>query len=285
MKTATVRVHQLAKELNLSSRDLVKLCRELQITAKTATSSLSATEVDQLRQQFQPNESEVPNVPLDGSDGSSGLDGSNGSDRSSGLDGTEETGRSRSAIPKVLYSPQYFFNRELSWLRFNERVLHEAFDPRNPLLERLKFMAIFSSNLDEYFMVRIAGLKQQVDAQVTQRTPDGMTPQEQLDAIHEELRPLVSRQHRYFCNELKPQLTKVGICLMDYRELSEQQVESLQTYFLEQIFPVLTPLAVDPGHPFPYISSLSLNLAVVVRDRETGESHFARVKVPDRLPR
>lgn len=276
MKTATVRVYQLAKELNLSSRDLVTLCRELQITAKTATSSLSATEVDQLRQHLQSQESVPPNAALDGSDGS---------DRSSGLDGAEEKVLSRSVIPKVLYSPQYFFNRELSWLRFNERVLHEAFDPRNPLLERLKFMAIFSSNLDEYFMVRIAGLKQQVEAQVTQRTPDGMMPQDQLDAIHEELRPLVSRQHCYFANELKPQLAKVGIRLMDYGELSEQQVESLQTYFLEQIFPVLTPLAVDPGHPFPYISSLSLNLAVVVRDRENGESHFARVKVPDRLPR
>jgi polyphosphate kinase len=260
MKNSNIRIYQLASELNLNSKEVLQLCQDFQLSATAPTSSLSPEEAAQIRLYV------------------------NGKDKSPSPNASED-GSIKSTIPESLYSPQYYFNRELSWLRFNERVLHEAFDPRNPLLERLKFMAIFSSNLDEYFMVRISGLKQQVAAHVTQRTPDGMTPQEQIDAIHDELKPTVIRQHQYFSRELKPQLTQAGIRLLNYEDLSEQQVESLQTYFLEQIFPVLTPLAVDPGHPFPYISSLSLNLAVVVKDRENGEEHFARVKVPDQLPR
>jgi polyphosphate kinase len=263
MTTSTVRVYQLAKELNLSSKDILQAGHALQMSVKAATSSLSSEQADQIRTRIK-----------------------NGASISSSIEETDSTPIAKPlTISPELYSAQYYFNRELSWLRFNERVLSEAFDPRNPLLERLKFMAIFSNNLDEYFMVRISGLQRQVVAEVTKRTQDGMMPQEQLDAIHAELQPLVTRQHRYFSHDLTLQLNKAGIHVLTYADLNEQQVDDLQSYFLEQIFPVLTPLAVDPGHPFPYISNLSLSLAVVVRDRESNEEHFARVKVPDRLPR
>lgn len=184
-----------------------------------------------------------------------------------------------------LQDPQYYFSRELSWLEFNNRVLHEAFDPRTPLLERMKFLAIFSSNLDEYFMVRVAALKQQVEANVSQVAPDGRTPSEQLDALSQRLHPIVTQAHRHFERTLRSQLAAAGIHLLEYMELTQEQRIYLQNYFEEQIFPVLTPLAVDPGHPFPHISNLSLNLAVVVKDPETGEELFARVKVPKVLPR
>ncbi|AFY67819.1 polyphosphate kinase 1 [Geitlerinema sp. PCC 7407] len=184
-----------------------------------------------------------------------------------------------------LRSPEYYFNRELSWLQFNNRVLHEAIDPRTPLLERLKFMAIFSSNLDEVFMVRVAGLKQQVEAKVEKRTPDGRSPQQQLNDICATLRPMVTQQHRHFEQALRLQLASKGIHLLEYVDLNQEQRVYLQKYFEEQIFPVLTPLAVDPSHPFPYISNLSLNLAVVIKDAQTEEEHFARVKVPSVLPR
>jgi polyphosphate kinase len=184
-----------------------------------------------------------------------------------------------------LSDPQYYFSRELSWLEFNNRVLHEAFDPRTPLLERMKFMAIFSANLDEYFMVRVAALKEQVEAGVSKLSADGRVPQQQLDAIVQRLRPMVAKQHRHFDQALRPQLAAQGIHLLDYVDLNQEQRLYLQQYFEAQIFPVLTPLAVDPGHPFPYISNLSLNLAVLVKDAETEEEHFARVKVPRLLPR
>ncbi|MBD0343824.1 MAG: polyphosphate kinase 1 [Coleofasciculus sp. Co-bin14] len=184
-----------------------------------------------------------------------------------------------------LSEPQYYFNRELSWLEFNHRVLHEATDPRTPLLERLKFLAIFSSNLDEFFMVRVAALKQQVAANVRKLSPDGRTATEQLDAIRERLLPMVTEQHQHFEKALRPQLASEGIYLLDYMDLNQEQRTYLQNYFEEQIFPVLTPLAIDPSHPFPHISNLSLNLAVVVKDPETGEELFARVKVPKVLPR
>jgi len=184
-----------------------------------------------------------------------------------------------------LRDPQYYISRELSWLEFNRRVLHEALDERTPLLERLKFLAIFSNNLDEYFMVRVAGLKQQVDAQVSKRTPDGRTPSDQLQDISQALQPMVLEQHHHFQQILRPAMADHGISLVDYAELSDEQETYLEKYFEEQIFPVLTPLAVDPGHPFPYISNLSLNLAVVVRNAHTGRERFARVKVPKVLPR
>ncbi|MBD2204289.1 polyphosphate kinase 1 [Calothrix sp. FACHB-1219] len=184
-----------------------------------------------------------------------------------------------------LNDPQYYLNRELSWLEFNSRVLHEACDQRTPLLERLKFLAIFTSNLDEFFMVRVAGLKQQVEAKVTQLSPDGRTPQQQLDDIRFTLSPQVTKLHQHFEQVLRPLLANNHIHILDYIDLSDKQRNYLDNYFEEQIFPVLTPLAVDPSHPFPYISNLSLNLAVVVKNPETEEEFFARVKVPKVLPR
>ncbi len=194
-------------------------------------------------------------------------------------------GTNEADISINLQDPQYYFNREISWLEFNNRVLHEAFDPRTPLLERLKFLAIFSANLDEYFMVRVAALKQQIAAEVTKLSADGLTAAEQLHQISERLRPMVAKQHRHFEEAIRPLLAEHGIYLLDYIDLNQEQRTYLQHYFEEQIFPVLTPLAIDPGHPFPYISNLSLSLAVVVKDPVTGEEFFARVKIPRLLPR
>lgn len=194
--------------------------------------------------------------------------------------------KSKRPLPSVnLREPQYYFNRELSWLEFNHRVLHEAIDPRTPLLERLKFMAIFSSNLDEYFMVRVAALIDQEEARVRKLSADGRTPGEQLEAISQRLRPMVTQQHEHFEQVLRPQLASQGIFILDYVDLNQEQRTYVHKYYEEQIFPVLTPLAVDPGHPFPLISNLSLNLAVVVKDPDTDEELFARVKVPKILPR
>ncbi|QXE21742.1 polyphosphate kinase [Richelia sinica FACHB-800] len=194
--------------------------------------------------------------------------------------------KSKKTTPAInLTEPQYYINRELSWLEFNNRVLHEACDPRTPLLERLKFLGIFCSNLDEFFMVRVAGLKQQVEAKVTQLTPDGRTPQQQLQDIRLHLSPQVKKQNEEFEQVLRPLLAENGIYILDYIELNQKQRNYLDNYFEDQIFPVLTPLAVDPSHPFPYISNLSLNLAVVVKNPDTEEEFFARVKVPKVLPR
>jgi len=184
-----------------------------------------------------------------------------------------------------LNDSQYYINRELSWLEFNQRVLHEACDPRTPLVERLKFLAIFCSNLDEYFMVRVAGLKQQVEARVNLLTPDGRTPEKQLAEIRQQLIPQVAKHSEQFEQVLRPLLKKHGVHILNYIELDQNQKDYLDKYFQEQIFPVLTPLAVDPSHPFPYISNLSLNLAVVVKNPETEEELFARVKIPSVLPR
>jgi polyphosphate kinase len=181
-------------------------------------------------------------------------------------------------------------NRELAWLDFNERVLCQAEDTSVPLLERAKFLAIFSQNLDEFFQVRVAGLKEQVAAGITSATPDGRTPAEQLIEIRHRARALTARQEDCFLAEVAPALAREGIRLSSWGELGDDDRQRLSAAFHERIFPVLTPLAVDPGHPFPYISDLSLNLAVVLddpsdRDRvETGR-RFARVKVPSSLPR
>ena len=184
-----------------------------------------------------------------------------------------------------LSSSEYYTNRELSWLEFNHRVLQEAFDPRTLLLERLKFLAIFSSNLDEFFMIRVAILKEQIAAQVSKLAPDGLTPPAQLEAIAQRLRPMVDQQHQHFEQELRPKLKTIGVHLLDYVELTKEQQSYLQTFFEKRIFPVLTPLGVDPGRPFPTMSNLSLNLAVTVKNPRTGQKLFARVKVPDILPR
>ena len=178
-----------------------------------------------------------------------------------------------------------FFNRELSWLDFNARVLREALDERNPLLERLKFAGIFSSNLDEFYMVRVAGLRRQVAAGVTQTPPDGLTPQEQLDAIHRRVTDLLAIQRKCLTEQLLPALSEKGVKLLSMSELSPAEWGVMDAFFESQIFPILTPLAVDPGHPFPYISNLSLSLAVEIRDPHEGTVHFARVKVPRSLPR
>lgn len=183
-----------------------------------------------------------------------------------------------------LDDPALFINRELSQLEFQRRVLEEAQDERNPLLERVKFLSIVGSNLDEFFMVRVAGLLKQVDAGVFDVTPDGMTPAEQLAAIRKTAYQLMIRARECLRDDLLPALRKAGIFVLDYKELTERQKTIVDAYFNQVVFPVLTPLAFDPGHPFPFISNLSLSLAVLIRDRQ-GKEHFARVKVPDTLPR
>lgn len=184
-----------------------------------------------------------------------------------------------------VHDSEYYFSRELSWLEFNRRVLHEALDIRTPLLEKLKFIAIFSANLDEFFMVRVALLKEQVKAQLIQRTPDGRTPEQQLEAIYQYLHPMVTQQHHYFEQTLRPEMTAQGIHLLNYVDINPEQRSYFQKLFQQRIFPVLTPLAVDPSHPFPRMANLSLNLAVVVKAPNTGEKKFARVKIPTILPR
>ncbi|MTV26551.1 RNA degradosome polyphosphate kinase [Nitriliruptoraceae bacterium ZYF776] len=178
-----------------------------------------------------------------------------------------------------------YLNRELSWLQFNERVLALAEDPGQPLLERAKYLAIFAGNLDEFFQVRVAGLKEQLAAEVLGTGADGMDPGAQLAAIDELVTDLGDRHARTFRDEIVPQLADQGIWLSDWDELDDEDRTWLDEAFETQVFPVLTPLAVDPAHPFPYISNLSLNLAVVVRDPADDELRFARIKVPPILPR
>ena len=178
-----------------------------------------------------------------------------------------------------------FLNRELSWLEFNSRVLHEAEDERTPLLERLKFLSIFSTNLDEFYMVRVAALRRQVAAGVVQMTPDGLTPQAQVEAIDARIREMLERRRHCLHEVLIPQLDRVGVRLVPMESLTPEERTAIDAYFESEVFPVLTPLAVDPGHPFPYISNLSLSLAVQVHDEGRNGEHFARVKVPKSLPR
>jgi polyphosphate kinase len=178
-----------------------------------------------------------------------------------------------------------YLNRELSWLDFNARVLALAADPAAPLLERAKFLAIFSQNLDEFFQVRVAGLKEQVIAGLGPTGPDGRTPAQQLMDLRVRVEDLTARQAQIFLDEVAPALADVGVRFSSWEELDEDDHKFLVETFEQRIFPVLTPLAVDPGHPFPYISNLSLSLAVSLRDPVTGETRFARVKVPDLLPR
>lgn len=187
--------------------------------------------------------------------------------------------------PINLKDPQYYINREVSWLGFNERVLHEALDDRTPLLERLKFLAIYSTNLDEFFMVRISGVMEQADANIHPTTPDGLSPTTQLTMLRDRLIEQVQLQHRTFEQELRQALTDHGVYLKNYSDLSSEQRAYLKDYFEKRIFPVLTPLSVDPSHPFPRMSNLSLNLAVRVTNPDNGIERFARVKVPSSLPR
>ena len=188
------------------------------------------------------------------------------------------------SIDPVLDDPKLFINRESSQLEFFRRVLEEAQDETNPLLERVKFLSIVGSNLDEFFMVRVAGLKQQIDAGIMEMSADGLTPAEQLAAIRKMATRLMIESRTCLHDQLMPQLDQVGIHILDYSALNESQKTKVDEYFDEVVFPVLTPLAFDPGRPFPHISNLSLNLAVLIRDRN-GKEHFARIKVPDTLPR
>ncbi len=183
------------------------------------------------------------------------------------------------------FGPARFLNRELSWLEFAARVLQLADDGGLPLLERAKFLAIFSTGLDEFFQVRVAGLKNQLAAGVRKRFPDGRSVLETLDALHQRVTALVEVQARIFNEDVRPGLSAAGVEIVNYVELGQADQRRLRLQFEQDIFPVLTPLAVDPGHPFPYISNLSLNLAVSVEDPVTGEGRFARVKVPPSLPR
>ncbi|RYV49580.1 RNA degradosome polyphosphate kinase [Pengzhenrongella frigida] len=178
-----------------------------------------------------------------------------------------------------------FSDRELSWLAFNQRVLELAEDPHQPLLERVRFLAIFASNLDEFFMVRVAGLKRRIATGLAVTAASGLSPRQVLEVISERAHELMDRHARVFADQVQPALAAEGITLVHWDELAPTEHERLHKFFRKQIFPVLTPLAVDPAHPFPYISGLSLNLAVVVLNPATGKEHFARVKVPPLLPR
>jgi polyphosphate kinase len=190
------------------------------------------------------------------------------------------------STPVVAPVTSRYINRELSRLDFDERVLAMAEDARLPVLERVRFLAIFSQNLDDFFQVRVAGLKEQVLAAVAAASPDGLSPLEQLKAIRARVEGLVDRQVALYRREIAPALAEAGIAIVRREDVSKRELAQLHTVFQKQIFPVLTPLAVDPGHPFPYISHLSLNLAVRVRDpQRPRQPRFARVKVPPVLPR
>ncbi|WP_084611835.1 RNA degradosome polyphosphate kinase [Tomitella biformata] len=181
--------------------------------------------------------------------------------------------------------PDRYLNRELSWLDFNSRVLALSADSSLPVLERAKFLAIYASNLDEFYMVRVAGLKRRAEAGLSVRSADGLSPREQLVLIGKETQDLATKHSRVLLDQVLPELESAGVHVISWKHLTKAERKGLSVVFHEQVFPVLTPLAVDPAHPFPYISGLSLNLAVTVRDLATGGEHFARVKVPDNVDR
>ncbi len=199
---------------------------------------------------------------------------------------------------KKLYpidDPQYLFNRELSWLEFNRRVLEESFDQNTPLLERLKFLAIFSTNLDEFFMIRVSGLKEQIAQNIREKSRDGMTANQQLQAIRELLRPMLAEQMRCLNEEVLPQLAENNIKLVSFKDLEKDEKKQLEKYFLDNIFPVVTPQAVDVSHPFPYVSNLSLNIGLIVEPNPEfnhgkleylfKQNRFVRIKLPPNVPR
>jgi polyphosphate kinase len=210
-----------------------------------------------------------------------------------GLDIVEEIRGQRPAPPAVTrpvadaadLPDDRYLNRELSWLDFNERVLALAEDANLPLLERAKFLSIFAENLDEFYMVRVAGLKRREETGLSVRSADGLSPREQLVRIAMRTQDLVSEHAHVFLDEVRPGLEKHAIRIVNWADLDDPDRQRLSAYFSDQVFPVLTPLAVDPAHPFPYISGLSLNLAVTVRDPDTHTERFARVKVPNNVPR
>jgi polyphosphate kinase len=185
---------------------------------------------------------------------------------------------------KKYNNPENFFNRDLSWIEFNRRVLEEALNETNPLLERVKFLSIFHSNLDEFYMIRVSGLKEQVDANVLEPSIDGLTPHEQLRLIEKSIKPMLKSSIDLWNDTIVPGLKESKIFIHEYSELTPEERATLTAYFKKEIYPVLTPLAFDPGRPFPYISNLSLSLAILVK-KPNNETHFARVKVPNILPR
>jgi polyphosphate kinase len=217
------------------------------------------------------------------------------SKQSVGTKGGRSVAAQVSLPPSLRGEKDFLFNRELSLLEFIRRVLEEAQDDSHPLLERLKFLSIFSTNLDEFFMIRVSGLKEALDEEVTELSPDGMTIEEQLKAIRERLLPMIDEQMRCLRDDILPQLKAHDIEIAPYETLSEAEQRLVDSYFIEDVFPVLTPLAVDPAHPFPYISSLSLNIGLMVErvpahgitQSLTGkvEPRFVRIKVPPRVPR
>src|SRR5262245_28992479 len=181
-----------------------------------------------------------------------------------------------------------YLNRELSWIEFNRRVLDEALDQSQPLLERLKFLSVFSRNLDEFFMIRVSRLQEEIDASPDSLSLDGYCPAAQVQHISERLRPMLEMQSRCVMEDILPDLERVGVRIVRHSKLNKEQRCQLQAYYDECVFPVLTPLSVDPSHPFPYISNISLNLGILLtpgdNDSET-EPHFARVKIPPNVPR
>ncbi|MBI2418139.1 MAG: polyphosphate kinase 1 [Ignavibacteriales bacterium] len=187
-------------------------------------------------------------------------------------------------ITKKYNNPANFINRETSWIEFNKRVLEEALNPELPLLEKIKFLSIFSSNLDEFYMIRLSGIKEQIHAGFSEPTIDGLTPIEQMKIVDRNLRPMIEECQSLWKYTIVPELRNNGVFIYTKDDLEEEDRASLNDYFKREIFPVLTPLAFDPGRPFPYISNLSLSLAIQVRSPK-GEEHFARVKVPNSLPR
>jgi polyphosphate kinase len=206
---------------------------------------------------------------------------------------TVEAEKSEAKLP--VDDPIYLFNRELSWLEFNRRVLQEALDDKNPLLERLKFLAIFSTNLDEFFMIRVAGLKEQINERIEKISIDGLTAQQQLAGIWEKTRPMIAEQLFCLNEDVLPQLSREGIQICSYMDLKPDEKKWLDEYFLKNVFPVLTPQAVDESHPFPYISNLSLNLALFVEPEENinhgklkhlfTRRRFVRIKLPPNVSR
>ncbi len=194
----------------------------------------------------------------------------------------------------LLHHKNLLFNRELSWVEFNRRVLEEALDETQPLLERLKFLSIFSTNLDEFFMIRVSGLKDQLEDDAVELSSDGMTPAEQLKELRERLLPMIEMQMKCLREDVLPKLEDEGIIIKSYEDLTDDEKHSLNVYFMQNVFPVLTPQAVDPSHKFPYISNLSLNLGLIIEPDETSvgfssvgksEARFARIKVPPIVPR
>jgi len=173
-----------------------------------------------------------------------------------------------------------FINRELSWIEFNKRVLLTGMEKEYKILDKVKFCSIFSNNLDEFFMVRVASLKAQVEAGITKKSIDGLTPKEQLTKINKEVKNLTTLQENYIKHELNNDLKIEGVILKKYKDLTENQRNWCDNFFSSSIFPLLTPLVVDPAHPFPFISNLSLNLAALIRDGEDSKNQFVRVKIP-----